>query len=261
MTCSKNYSYQYGNSQSCPSKDGCPPDVCPDFTIRRHDTKPAFKVNVGDCDGPFDLTDLVLEASMWAKAKLKTAISETDDYFRFADDIGFEQVMVGDIIVMDRARLPEHMLVTGFDETNKYVQVQRAYHGTSAASWKKGTSFKIFKFMGSVAETEMLYQDILQIDGTTAEDQLTDSFLIYEWGENDTCLSGCYWFEFKLMKMTVESSSLSISSVETPSFTDPDLTPASFGCGLASGVEWVRRFPVEGEGFLIKITDSPTTEL
>jgi hypothetical protein len=30
---------------------------------------------------------------------------------------------------------------------------------------------------------------------------------------------------------------------------------------MGTGVEWVRRFPSDGEGFLIKIVDSPTMEL
>ena len=59
------------NVQGCPQTDGCIPGVCPDFMIKRHDTKPSFKILMEDCDGPMDLTGLVLEASMWAKAKLK----------------------------------------------------------------------------------------------------------------------------------------------------------------------------------------------
>lgn len=245
---------------SCPDKFGCPLNRCPDFIIRRHDNKPAFKLHVEDCDGPFDLTDLVLEASMWAKAKFKKSVTNDDEYFGFADDIGFEQVMVGDILIVDQVRLPEKMLVLGFDETNKFIRVQRGYHGTTPKAWKKGTSLKIIKFMGATAQTEMVYQDIIQMDGTVATNQLTDSFLIYEWGPTDTCLPGCYWLEFKLMKMSEEVAILSTSDV-IPSFTDPDLTPADFGCGLGSGVEWVRRFPVDSnDGFLIKIYDSFSSE-
>ena len=134
-----------GSCQSqnvCLSKDNCPSGVCPDFTIRRHDTKPPFKIFVEDCDGPMDFRGLVIEANMWAIGKLKTEIDEDDDYFRLADDIGFEQVMMGDIIVMDRVRMPERMLVTGFDETNNLIRVQRGYHGTTPAVWKKGTKMR-----------------------------------------------------------------------------------------------------------------------
>ena len=259
MSCSgSRNSYQSSSKNNCPDKFGCIEGVCPDFTIRRHDTRPPFKVKVDDCDGPLNLTDLVLEASMWARAKFKAAVSEDDDYFRFADDIGFEQVMVGDIIIPTRARNPEHMLVIGFDEVNKLVQVQRAYHGTTASAWVKGQAIRVFKFLGSTAETEMIYRDIIQLDGSTAEDQLTESFLVYNWGENDTCLPGCYYLEFKLLQMSEEVSAQSTS--EIPSFTDPTLTPSDFGCGLGSGVEWIRRFPVSSEGFIIKIEDSPTAE-
>ena len=62
----------------CPDEYGCLSGKCPDFTIRRHDTKPAFKVKVEDCDGPLDLTGLVLEATMWAKGKLKVAMDQDD---------------------------------------------------------------------------------------------------------------------------------------------------------------------------------------
>lgn len=260
MTCN-NLHCSYTPPTGCPDKFGCPPGVCPDFTIRRNDTKPVFKVSVEDCDGPLDLTDLVLEATMWAKAKLKKAVAVDDNYFALADNIGFEQIMVGDIILVDRPRLPEKMLVLGFDETNSLVEVQRGYHGTTPQVWKKGTPIRILKFSGAAAQTEMVYQDIIQIDGTT-KNELTDSLLVYQWGPNDTCLPGCYYLEFKLLKMAEEEVTvLATDEVVVPSFTDPNLTPTDFGCGLGTGVDWVRRFPVEGEGFLIKITDSPTAEL
>lgn len=336
---------------SCVSKDGCIPGVCPDFVIRRHDTKPVFKVNVEDCDGPIDFQGLVVEASMWALSKLKTNIAESDEYFSLADDVGFDQIMVGDIIIMDRVRNPEHMLVIGFDENNKLVRVQRAYHGTEASSWKKGNTLRIFRFMGSAASSELEFQDIINVDGTIDRDVIQGSYLVYDWQANDTCLPGCYWFEFKLLKMidtvwylpggswvgdvfehtdgffytgtsfTDSSVKLSYDQIQDkylipnthwksemhihsdekmytgtdhddgsvvltktgipsddnisynndgvvalsasiiPSFTDENMTPSDFGCSLGYGVEWVRRFPIEGEGFLIKIENSHTTEI
>lgn len=252
--------------KGCSDKFGCPPGVCPDFTIKRHDTKPAFKVSVEDCDGIFDLTDesLVLEASMWAKAKLRTSITTTDTYFALADNIGFEQAMIGDIIIMDRVRMPEHMLVTAFDETNKLIQVQRGYNGTLPSDWKRGTSLRIFRTIDAAAEIETVFDDIIQADGTTLQDQLIESFLVFEWNENTTCLPGCYWLEFKLLKMQDATASMLQDTVSglavIPSFTSPSLTPTNFGCIKGAGVEWVRRFPSEGEGFLVKIVDSPTAE-
>jgi hypothetical protein len=257
-------------NSNCLDKFGCPSNVCPDFTIRRHDVKPPFRLAADDCDGPLDLTDpdtgeldtsLVLEANMWAIAKLKTSIDTSDTYFRLADDIGFEQVMVGDIIIMDRVRLPEHMLVTGFDETNKLIQVQRGYNGTNESSWKKGSSMRIFRVLDASAVIELVLGDITQEDGTTLKDQLLETLLVYNWNANNTCLPGCYWFEFKLLKMEESVSFLSSSAPSvTPSFTPSSLTPTDFGCTIGSGVEWVRRFPTTGEGFLIHIPFSPTTE-
>lgn len=334
---------------TCLSKDGCPTNRCPDFVIRRHDTRPPFKVAVSDCNGPFDFRGLIIEVNMWALARLKTNITDSDTYFRLADDVGFEQIMVGDIIVLDRVRLPERMLVTAFDETNKLVQVQRGYHGTTPSAWTKGTAIRIFRVLNAPAQSEMVYEDIQQVDGTTEHDVLIDSYLLYEWQPEDTCLPGCYWLEFKVLKMidvvwylpggywtgeihthtddlfytgsshtdssvrlsydqiddkyylpdtpwagsthihsdshvytgaTHDDGSVLLDNTNTPSesgyneegvvalatsiipsFTDSSLTPSDFNCILGEGVEWARRFPVDNEGFLIKIVDSPTTEI
>jgi hypothetical protein len=250
------------SSNNCLGANGCQSGVCANFTIKRHDTKPDFKVLVEDCDGPLDLTDplLVLEANMWSKGKLKAAITAESTYFRLADDIGFEQIMQNDIIIMDRARLPEHMLVTGFDETNKLIRVQRAYHGTTASEWVKGTAFRVFRVLGVSAEIESVYEDIAQVDGTTLEDQLIETYLVYKWSANDTCLPGCYSFEFKLLKME-EPLTVGMLTSDEISFTPSTLDPSDFGCALGTGVEWVRRFPPNTEAFTISVVDSPTAEL
>ena len=337
------------DQQICPDVFGCPANTCPDFVIRRHDTKPPLKVSVEDCDGAMDLQALVIEVNMWALGKFKAAITDSDTYFQLADNIGFEQIMVGDIIVMDRVRLPERMLVTGFDEANKLVQVQRGYHGTTPSAWKKAETMRIFRIMNAPAESELSYEDITEVDGTVTKDVLQGAYLIYEWQPEDTCLPGCYWLEFKILKMIdtvfylpggnwtgtvhthtdgffytgtsqTESSvrlsldqvaakyfipdipwtgdthlhsddnyytglvhndgsvilnktgipsdaeteyneeGLALIDISTISFTD-DATPYYLGCILGEGVEWVRRMPISGEGFLIKIEDSPTVEL
>ena len=340
------------SSQStCLSKDGCPSGVCPDFTLRRHDTKPPLKISVEDCDGAMDLQGMVVEVNMWALAKLRDTIDESNTYFRLADNVGFEQIMVGDIIVLDRVRMPERMLVTGFDEANHLVRVQRGYHGTTPTAWTKGHVIRIFRILNAPAESEMVREDITGVDGDTEEDVLTESYLVYEWQPEDTCLPGCYWLEFKVLKMievvwflpggnwtgvthqyvddffytgtSFTESSVRLSfdqitglyllpdvpwtgqthlysgsyftgivhnngsvllnqtgipsdanvdynedgaalldlSLIIPDFTDESLTPYYFGCILGEGVEWVRRFPVSGEGFLVKIEGSPTVEV
>lgn len=259
--------------QGCASENGCISGVCPDFTIRRHDTKPPFKVKIEDCDGPLDLTGLVVEASMWAKGKLKTALEPQHTVLALADNIGFPQIMVGDIILMDQVRLPEKMLVEGFDEINRLVHVQRGYHGTPIQKWKRGSSLKILKFTNAPASSEMIYQDILELDGTTTKDVLTDSFFVYNWLPEDTCLPGCYYMEFKLMKLALFSTVKAQETVPSnqipsyivpegvvPSFTSSSFTPSTFACGMNPSIEWIRRFPVDTEGFYIKITDSPTID-
>jgi hypothetical protein len=260
----------------CPDKFGCPPGVCPDFEIRRHDTKPPYRISISDCNGPFDLTGTIVEVSMWAIAKFKKAVLVTDTYFALADDVGFNQASIGDIIVVDRIRNPEQMLITGFDETNRFVQVQRGYNGTDAGDYKKGQKMRIFRILNAIADTNTVTEDVTNVnDGTITYGVVTDSQLIYNWVSQDTCLPGCYWLEFKLLKMLVPSSlSFSQAPLDFPLFGTPSLGMCSTsvipivpsfitsvsGCDLGSGVEWVRRFPLDAEGFLIKIVDSPTAE-
>jgi hypothetical protein len=350
-----NYNLKTGScnpSSGCPDQYGCIPGMCPDFVIRRHDTRPFFRVGVEDCDGPMDFRGLIVEANMWANAKLKADLDNLSDYFQLADNIGFNQIMVGDIIIVDQVRRPEKMLVTGFDEHNKFVQVQRGYHGTEIGYFRKGTKIRIFRTMNAPALAEMVLEDVQTVEGTVEKDVIQSSSLIYEWLPSDTCLPGCYWLEFKVIKMfdvvwylpggswvgdTFQSTngvfftgnSLTDSSVQLsydqvqekyllshavwqgefhlhtdnnyytgsihdngsvllnkngipsdnnvsynesgklgfheisfiPSFTDGNLTSEDFGCVLGEGVEWTRRFPVSGEGFLIRIEFSPTTEV
>jgi hypothetical protein len=227
----------------CPDKFNCPPGLCPDFTIKRHDTHPVFSVPVTDASGPLDLTGLVLEASMWLRARLKLAITGTDTTISLAGNVGFEQILVNDIIIMDRVRSPEQMRVTGFDESNHLINVIRGYSST-AVPWKRGQCMRIFRFMNSPGITEMVYDDVLQTDGCT-KNQLVRSNITYEWLPNDTCTPGCFFLEFKLMKMGANV---------------PNQTPLS-GCGIGTNVEWVRRFPLLGDGYNISIVNSPTTEL
>lgn len=214
------------NRKDCPDRNGCPKGECPDFVIRRYDTKPDYRVLMEDCDGPMDLTDLILEASMWANSKLKNSISETETAISLADNIGFDQINVGDILLVERARNPEKMVVLSFDEDNKIVNVDRAQDGSTAQAWKKGSSLKIIKFLDSPAKIEMVYEDVLDLDGTVKEDVLQESYFVYEWSEQDTSFAGCYYLEFKLIKEE----------------------------------GWVRRFPVDKEGFIIKIVDTFTSE-
>ena len=252
-----------------------------------------------------------------------------------ADNIGFEQVMVGDVIIMERARRPEHMLVKAFDETNSLISVQRSYNDTEAFAWKKGSKLKIFRVLNSSADVELVFEDVIQVDGTS-KSTLVEADVLYEWKANDTCLSGCYLFEFKLIKMqeilyflqggswagethqvsgvyytgtsATDSSvplsydpetgtfllpstqwtgntnvvdtdyktgtsendgsvALNTTGVESDNsvvygqaFTDSSFSSTDFGCGLSDGVEWVRSYPKNKEGFFVEITSSPISE-
>jgi hypothetical protein len=183
-------------------------------------------------------------------------------------------MLVGDIIVIDRVRNPEQMIITGFDETNKLVQVQRGYNGSQAGAFPKGTKIRIFRILNAVAETNTVTEDITDVNtGNTTFGVVTDAQIIYNFRAVDTCMPGCYWLEFKLLKMFATSSlmfwpeitplQIAVSVVNSVSIMPsviPSFIPSVVGCDLGAGVEWQRRFPLEGEGFLVKITDSPTAE-
>lgn len=232
-----------GASPNCPQCDGCIPGICPDFTIKRGDTQPPFRVIIEDENGPMDLTGLVIEANMWANAKLKSNITALDTSLALADNVGFCQILPNDIILMNNVRSPEQMRITGFDEANSLVFVERGFNGTTPQAWKKGSVMRIFRIMNGSAMSEMVYDNTTNVDGTVNCNVLEESVLIYEWGVNDTCIGGCFHFEFKVLKMS--------GPIVVPSVTQL--------CFLGIGVEWTRRFPA-CDDLLIKICDTPTTE-
>jgi len=85
-----NYNNYNSSTQTC--CDGTTA-VCPDFTTKQHSTYPPLKIQVFDCgDSPYDMKDLVVEASMWSVAKLKADITTTTDLLQFADNIGYNTV-------------------------------------------------------------------------------------------------------------------------------------------------------------------------
>lgn len=212
----------------CNSLNGCP--RTPDFCIKRNDTKPSLKISISDCDGVVDLTEenLVLEASMWFESKLKTNIEISTTIIQFADNIGFDQIYVGDIIIVSRPRNPERMLVAAIDETSKSITVQRGHSSSVAQAWPKGTSLKIFKFLDEPAEIESVFDDITQLDGSV-QNELVETFMVFNWQTNHTNLAGCYWFEFKLIMMSDTGD-----------------------------IVWTKRTPMNENGFLVNIIDSST---
>jgi hypothetical protein len=241
-------SYSIQDPRDCLNSNNC--DGCPEFTIKQHDTRPAFKVDILDCEQPIDLSDLVIEASMWANAKLKTAITPASMTISFADNRGFEQINTDTIIQIGDGRLFERMLIDTINEEAKTVTVFRAQMSTGAYNWKKGTKIKLLRFLNNPAVGELEYQDIENLDGTTQKDQLVRSTLSYEFKTGDTCMAGCYYLEFKIIKMNYELPD-----------TDPVLiSQIDYHCDNGTYVEWVRRFPSDREGFNIEVFGSPTAE-
>ena len=198
------------------------------MTIRRNDTKPEFTVSVY----PQELDGVAVEASMWMKAKFGRAVAAGDTSIYLAGNLGFNQLAVGDMILVDRPRSAEQMLVVGFDEDAMTVIVERGYNETIPAAYKKGVGFRGFRVLNAVGSTEMVRQDIVRVDGTTDEQVLVESNALYGWSANDTAMPGCFYLELKLVAL------------------DDDGNPT-----------WVRRYPDDGrEGYLIKVIDSPTAD-
>lgn len=195
---------------SCNSLDNCPANVVPDFTIKRFDTNPSLRVQLSDCDGVMDVSDpnLVVEINMWTKSKLKKNITSTDTTIQFADNVAFNQILVGDIIYVDHPRSPEYMQISSIDEELKIITVLRSVNSTSSVSWKKGTVFYIYRIISGIGSIETIHQDLISITGSVEKNQLIESNLVYDWSKNDTLTSGCYWLEFKLMKVIPQNSTI-----------------------------------------------------
>lgn len=203
--------------------------ACADFKIKQHSTDPPFRVAIEDCGGIFDLTDeeLSVKFSMWSEAKLKTAITASDDVIKFADNIGFEQIIAGDVIEIPHVRSPELLLVTGFDESKKTVEVVRGYSNTTPRDWDKGQRLNLFRIIDVTGAIEIIEADVEQSDGTI-EEEIVDSYLVLDWTTDFTEVPGCYNVEFTLIKTSAETSE----------------------------VVWTRRFPEEGN-FKVKIIYTP----
>ena len=217
-------------SDGCGGSGSCP--APPDFCIKRNDTRPAFRVAMSDCDGPIDLTEdgIVVEASMWFDAKLKSSLTPSSSSLRFADDVGFESVKVGDVIVTSRVRSPEKMLVTQINEVTHEIAVTRGHDSTAPQPWDKGASVKVFRFQDEPASVESVIETVESIDGSSSE-ELSDTLLVFNWTADKTDMPGCYWFEFKVLKLL------------------PDSTEA----------DWVKRVPLSPVGYMVNIVDSPTS--
>jgi len=217
-------------SAGCDQAGDCP--APPDLCIKRHDTRPHFRVSLSDCDGPVELQEdgVTLEASMWFDAKLKADIDDSSVQLQFADNVGFDSVMVGDVISTSSVRSSESMLVTGVDEPSMSVQVSRGHEGTSPRSWKKGTALFVFRFRDEPAQIESVYEESEAVDGSVTE-SLVDTVLQFQWSGSQTSVPGCYWIEFKILKISPETGS----------------------------VEWVKRVPLGSPGFMVRVVDSPTS--
>lgn len=211
---------------------GCLGSGCespPDFCIKRGDSRPSYRVSVEDCDGAVDISDenLVIDASMWFDARLKSALDPSSSSISFADNIGFERVSVGDVVVASSPRNAERMLVLGIDESARTVEVERGYASTTVQEWPRGSSLCVFRFVDEPAEAEAVLEQFEEVDGTLSE-RLSESFVVFNWKPEHTSVPGCYWLEFKFTMMD------------------------------GSSVAWTKKVPLSRRGFLVNVVDTPT---
>jgi hypothetical protein len=229
-----NYEIGTGCSQNnnCSGLYNCPSDRFTDFCIKRYDTAPSLKMSVENYDDSLDFSqgNFELKVSIWLNCKLKKNITDSETEIQLADNIGFHQIALNNVLVLNRARNPEKLLVTGFVESENKIVVQRGYDSTTPQAWNKGNSITAFRVIDDDAEIELVLEDVTKEDGTIIQDEVVDTLFTYNWSEEATSLPGCYFLEFKLTEYE-EGTSDVIS---------------------------IRKVPVQNEGLLIGVLDSPT---
>jgi hypothetical protein len=181
-----------------------------DFIIKRNSTQPSLRLKVYDCDwSPIDLSKFEITASMWANAKLKKDISDSDFEILLADNVGLNTVIPGDVILLKSSA--DHELVQVASIVDNAIMVTRGYFETTAVSWKKGTSIKIIKIMNSSATYDLVREDVIKLDGTKELNVLVESYLVYNWFVDDTRVPGEYYLEFKVIERNAQDEIISSS--------------------------------------------------
>jgi hypothetical protein len=174
---------------------------------------------------PLDLTGKEITASMWANAKLKKDISDSDTEILFADNIGLNSVIPEDVLLLKSSS--DHELVQVSSIENNNITVTRGYFDTTSINWKKGTNIKIIKIMNSSATYDLVKEDVMKLNGTVEKNVLVESYLVYNWFVDDTRVPGEYYFEFKVIERN-ESDEITSS----------------------------RKYPEEKEGIFVNILDN-----
>jgi hypothetical protein len=197
-----------------------------DFIIKRNSTQPSVRLKIYDCDrSPIDLTGKEITVSMWADAKLKKDIDESEFEILLADNVGLNSVVPDDVILFKNSSNHELMQVSTIVDNS--VMVTRGYFSTTPISWKKGSNIKIIKIMNSSATYDLVREDVIKLNGTVEQNVMVESYLVYNWFVDDTRVPGEYYLEFKVIEKN-ESDEI-ISS---------------------------RKYPEEKEGIFINILDN-----
>lgn len=175
------------------------PDKNYDFIIKRNSTHPSLRLKVFECDkSPIDLSKYEITASMWSNGRLKNDISVSSTQILLIDNVGFNEVSVGDIILLKNSNNHELVYVNSIDE-NK-LNITRGYFDTDSFDWKKGSKLKIIKFMNSSATYDLVREDVLKLNGEIESNILVESYLVYNWFLDDTRVPGNFYLEFKIIE-------------------------------------------------------------
>jgi hypothetical protein len=170
-----------------------------DFIIKRNSTQPSVRLKIYDCDrSPIDLTGKEITTSMWADAKLKKDIDESEFEILLADNIGLNSVIPDDVILIKNNSSHELMQVSTIVDNR--IMVTRGYFSTTPNSWKKGANIKIIKIMNSSATYDLVREDVIKLNGTVEKNVLVESYLVYNWFLDDTRVPGDYYLEFKVIE-------------------------------------------------------------
>lgn len=194
-----------------------------DLIIKRGDTKPPVVYVMPDCDD-IDLSDEAIQitVSMWSKANLSSKISSLDTNIKFKNNYNITSVSLDNYILLKKYNSFEYIKV--IEVNHDSIIVTRAELSSDSRDWEKGSDLKIIKLLDVEGDKEILYNDIIDLNGQTQK-MVSARRLIYNWVEGDTVKPGDYFMEFKVSK-----------------FDGPSLL-------------WSRKFPLVEEGIKIQITD------
>ena len=156
-----------------------------DHIIKRGDTVPAFIVPLSASDKE-DLEELALPLGvrvyLWFQSRLSAAISSIDSSISLLDNVGFDCVVVGDLVLFldGSGGVNELARVTAIDVDNHTLTLSRGIDG-GVRDHEAQIPLNIFRIYRGVGEIN-----------------LREGTLTYYWTTSGTQTAGEYYFEFEV---------------------------------------------------------------